>query len=397
VNGIEFGRAMRAALGIDPTALPDLIAGLAAQLGAADVVVYLVDFSQVTLEPMPDRAAHTEIRSSESVASSTAGRSFLAQQPIIEPTAGGGVRIWVPIAEGSNRTGVLAMTVPDASQSVVEGCADLGLFAGYLIAVHDRSTDLYNLHRRRRSITLSASMQWDLLPPLVVKSPEIEIAGLIEPAYDVGGDCFDYSINGATADIALFDPVGHDIRSALLAGLVMGAYRHQRRAGKTLTEIHETLDDTISDQYDDMSFVTGQLARLQLSTGTLQWTNAGHPAPLLLRDGTVTDVLSCPPTMPWGLGRPLSRPARQPPTVATATLEPGDEVLFFTDGAIEVRNRERRELGRDDLAVLFSRNLSDERQPEQTVRHLARAVLEYSQDDLSDDSSFVLLHWTGHA
>lgn len=396
MDGIEFGRAVRAAQSVDPTALPDLVAGLSAQLGAADVVLYLVDFAQVTLEPLPDRSPHAEIRSSELVASSIAGRSFLAQQPVTEPTSGG-VRVWVPIAEGSNRTGVLAMTVTDASEGVLEGCADLGLFAGYLIAVHDRSTDLYNLHRRRRSITLSASMQWDLLPPLVVKSPAIEIAGLIEPAYDVGGDCFDYSINGATADIALFDPVGHDIRSALLAGLVMGAYRHQRREGKTLTEIHETLDDAISDQYDDMSFVTGQLARLELSTGTLQWTNAGHPAPLLLRDGKATDVLSCPPTMPWGLGRPLSRPERRPPTVATQSLQPGDEVLFFTDGAIEVRNPDRRELGRDELAALFSRHLSDERQPEQTVRHLARAVLEYSQDGLSDDSSFVLLHWTGHA
>ncbi len=364
------------------------------RLGATDVVLYLVDFEQATLEPLPDRSAHVEVPRSEDVAGSMAGRSFLDQHTVTASRADG-VRVWVPIVEGSDRTGVLAMTVTDASPALLEACADLGLLAGYLIAVHNRSTDLYSLHRRRRSLTLSASMQWDLLPPLVLKSPAIDIAGLIEPAYDVGGDCFDYAINGATADVALFDPVGHSVESALLAGLVVGAYRHQRREGRNLTEIHETLDDAISEHSADLSFVTGQLARLELSTGTLHWTNAGHPAPLLLRSGTGARTMSCPPTLPWGLGRPLSGSARQTPTVATETLEPGDGVLFFTDGAIEVRNAEGRELGRNGLADLASRHLSNDLRPEETVRHLTRDVLEYRQDTLADDSTFVLLGWKG--
>lgn len=105
--------------------------------------------------------------------------------------------------------------------------------------------------------------------------------------------------------------------------------------------------------------------------------------------------MSCPPTLPWGLGRRLSGSARQLPTVATETLEPGDGVLFFTDGAIEVRNAEGRELGRDGLADLASRHLSNDPRPEQTVRHLTRDVLEYRQDTLADDSTFVLLGWKG--
>ena len=396
MDGIDLGSAVRAAHDVDPAALPDLVAGLAARLGATDVVLYLVDFEQATLEPLPGRSSHAEIPHSEVVAASMAGRSFLDQQPVTASRSDG-TRVWVPVVEGSDRTGVLAMTVTDALPALVAACADLGLLAGYLIAVHNRSTDLYSLYRRRRSLTLSASMQWDLLPPLVLRSPSIDIAGLIEPAYDVGGDCFDYAINGATADVALFDPVGHTVRSALLAGLVMGAYRHQRREGRTLTEIHETLDETIGEHYDDMSFVTGQLARLELTTGTLHWTNAGHPAPLLLRSGTGARTLSCPPTLPWGLGRSLAGAARQPPTVAVETLEPGDGVLFFTDGAIEVRNAEGRELGRDGLADLASRHLSEDPRPEQTVRHLTRDVLDYRQDALADDSSFVLLSWKGRA
>ncbi len=394
MDGIDLGSALRAAHAADPAAVPDLIGGLAAGLGATDVVLYLIDFEQAVLEPLPGRSAHTELPHSETVSGTMAGRAFLDQQPVTALRSGD-VRVWVPIVEGSDRTGVIALTVTDDSPALLQQCADLGLLAGYLIAVHDRSTDLYNLHRRRRSLTLSASMQWDLLPPLVVKSPKIDIAGLIEPAYEVGGDCFDYAINGATANIALFDPVGHSLQSSVLAALTIGTYRHQRREGRTLPQIHDTLDDVIGDQYDDMSFVTGQLARLDLSTGTLRWTNAGHPPPILLRRGTTATTLACPPTPPWGLGRRLSRTERQSPTIATNALEPGDGVLFFTDGAIEVRDADQREFGPDKLADLANRHLSNDARPEQIVRHLARAVLEHRQNTLADDASFVLLRWKG--
>ena len=393
---MDFGAAVRAAHGADPAALPDLIGRLAGGFGATDVVLYLVDFQQVVLEPLPDRPAHMEVPHREAVSSTMAGRAFLEEQPVTASRADG-VRVWVPIAEGSDRTGVLALTVTDASPALLQQCVEIGLLAGYLIAVHDRSTDLYGLYRRRRSLTLSASMQWDLLPPLVVRSPAIDIAGLIEPAYEVGGDCFDYAINGATADIALFDPVGHSLHSALLAALAVGAYRHQRREGSTLTQIHDGLDDAISEHFEDLSFVTGLLARLDLSSGTLHWTNAGHPPPLLLRRGAGARTLSCAPTVPFGLGRSLHRPARQPPTVAADALEPGDGVLFFTDGAIEVRDAQGRALGSEGLADLASRHLSHDPRPEQIVRHLARAVLEYRQDNLADDASFVMLTWKGRS
>ena len=63
-------------------------------------------------------------------------------------------------------------------------------------------------------MSLAASMQWDLLPPLVMQAGSVSIAGLIEPAYDVGGDCFDYSLNGPVFDFAIMDAMGHGVSSA---------------------------------------------------------------------------------------------------------------------------------------------------------------------------------------
>jgi serine phosphatase RsbU (regulator of sigma subunit) len=171
-------------------------------------------------------------------------------------------------------------------------------------------------------------MQWDLLPPLVFKSSRVTVAGLLEPAYDVGGDCFDYALNGPLLSIALMDAMGHGLNSAVLSSLAVGCYRHDRREGQTLVSTHHDLDTTIGTRYRGDGFVTGQLAQLDVDTGSLDWTNAGHPLPLLIRRGRVIGQLECTPTVPWGLGEESA----VHPVVAQEALEPDDSVLFFTDG-----------------------------------------------------------------
>ena len=57
------------------------------------------------------------------------------------------------------------------------------------------------------------------------------VAGIVEPAYDVGGDCFDYAANGPTFDLAIMDAMGHGLGSATVSGLAMGAYRNDRPRG----------------------------------------------------------------------------------------------------------------------------------------------------------------------
>ena len=218
VSLIDFPLALRVARGANPSSMPEVLATAAAGFGATDVVVYLVDFGQTVLEPMPDRAAHAEMPVSESLAATMAGRAFTEQQ-VLTADRDNGIRIWVPIVEGSDHTGVVAFTVPAVDDRVLDACEELGILAGYLIAAHARCTDLYNLYRRRHRMSLAASMQWDLLPPLVLKAEGVAVAGLVEPAYDIGGDCFDYAVNGAFLDFAIIDAMGHGLGSARIASL----------------------------------------------------------------------------------------------------------------------------------------------------------------------------------
>jgi serine phosphatase RsbU (regulator of sigma subunit) len=392
VPPLNLGHALRAAQGADPASVPDVVLRLASDVGATDVVAYLVDFAQTTLEPLPGRTTHAEVPHTEEVATTMAGRAFIDQSPAIAERSDG-VRVWVPIVEGSDRTGVLAVTVPEATEDVVTACEELGLFAGYLIATQARSTDLYNLHRRRRALSLPASMQWDLLPPLVLKTDRMVVAGLLEPAYDVGGDCFDYALNNTVFDLALFDPVGHGLSSALIAALCVGCYRHDRRESNGLEHMHAHLDVTTADALPHLAFATGQLARVDLDTGAMTWTNAGHPLPILIRGGQVVKQLDCPPTLPWGLGE-LANPTTST-TVATEALEPGDSVLFYTDGVVEAHLPGQDEFGVERLADLVGQHASDQLEPEAVISRLVRAVLEHQDDQLADDATLVLFQWNG--
>ena len=382
---MDISAALRAAHSADPASVVDVLAASVRVFGATDLVVYLVDFEQKVLEPLPDRAVHAELAHAEDVATTMAGRAFLGRS-VVTAERPEGTRVWVPLTEGSDRTGVLAMTVQDASDGLLAECLDAGVVAGYLIATHTRCTDLYQLHRRRKNMSLAASMQWDLLPPLVLRTPKCKVAGRLEPAYEVGGDCFDYALNGPVLDLALVDAMGHGVTSATIASLAVGSYRHGRRESRPLASMHAAIDELLGSQFNGDAFATGQLARLELESGQLSWTNAGHPCPLLIRNGQVVDQLVVERTLPWGLDAGPATPAQE-------SLEPGDGVLFFTDGVVEARTPDGEEFGVERLADLAGQYASELLEPEEIVRQILRSVLDHRRAELRDDATVLLVEW----
>jgi serine phosphatase RsbU (regulator of sigma subunit) len=101
--------------------------------------------------------------------------------------------------------------------------------------------------------------------------------------------------------------------------------------------------------------------------------------------------LDCPPALPYGLGALTGITA----AVETDVLEPGDSVLFFTDGVTEAHVPGGEQFGVERLADLAGQHASDELEPEELVRRLVRAVLDHQDDMLSDDATMVLFKWNG--
>jgi hypothetical protein len=343
-------------------------------------VVYLGDFSGEQLLPMtvgvPD----------EEVAGSMAGRAFSTGEPVTSERDDG-IRVWVPVSEQASRTGVLAVTVGDDDAATVERVELLGVFAGLAIAAAARVSDVPYVRRKGQQMSLAAGMQWDLLPPLNTRTPGATIAGLLEPAYDIAGDAFDYSISGAHLDFAIIDGMGHGIGSTLLTGLAVGAYRHARRRGASIADIHDSIDDALISNYNDESFATGVVGRLVFGTGRLEWTNAGHPPPLLLRGRKVVAELANEPVLPFGL--------RGQPRIGTADLEPGDALLLYTDGVTEARAAGGELFGLDRLTDLLEQEAASGRPPEEMLRRLVHALLEHQPEGLRDDATLLLVQWTG--
>ena len=371
-----------------PQDVADLLERVARPVGT-DLTLYLVDFQQVVLQAVPSLAS-PRVVAEENVSTSLAGRAFMTSTPVVAARPDGD-RVWVPVHEHSVRIGVLAITVPIADEATLALCTHLGELAGMVVAGAGRYTDLIHVRRRGRSMTLAASMQWDLLPPMTLRSPRAVVTGLLEPAYEVAGDAFDYALNDDRLDIAVFDGMGHGIASTLLTTLAVGAYRHARRDGSDLTTMHRAIDRAVEAQYDGDAFVTGVLARLQLETGELTWCNAGHPVPLLLRDRKVLGPLSYEPAPPFGLDG-------QGCHAQVEALEPGDALLLYTDGVVEARTSTGAEFGLDRLADLLEREAAAETTPEETLRRLVRSLLDHQGGgDLRDDATLVLVRWAGPA
>lgn len=377
-----------------PDAPPgDLIALLevaAAPLAVERIDVYLVDFQGIVLQPVQfDPAMSGPVLADEDVAGSMAGRAYATGEPVTAERDGG-VKVWVPLVERGERTGVVALSfgVSQVGDRLLTECVRLGLFAGLMVRGFARTTDLFHLCRRGRPMALAAGMQWDLLPPLSVRSTEVLASGCLEPAYDIAGDAFDYALNGGVLQAALFDGMGHGVESTLLTTLAMGAYRHYRRLNEPPGLLYGAINDTVESQYHGDAFVTAVLARLGLEDGMLEWVSAGHPPPLLLRDRRVSRVLECVPSLPLGLGGGCRQ-------VASESLEPGDSVLFLTDGVIEGRSEDGEEFGMERLRWAWEREWASGRPPEEVLRRVVRAVSSFCSGRMRDDATLLQICWFG--
>lgn len=388
-----------------PHAMPELVAEHAELLGAHDALAYLADLQQTVLVPFvgsqgPGRGQHLE----ELLVDTTlAGRAFQHGEVQVQTLVTNGdfpdaVRVWLPLLDGTERVGVLAVRIDDRAALERDGGLLLTRLMRYasLVAEMLVSKTLYGdtivRVRRRAQMGLAAEIQWGLLPPLTFASPEVVVAAALEPAYEVAGDSVDYAVDAGVGRFAVFDGMGHGLRSAQLAATTVAAYRNARRNGRTLSAT-AAMVDVVTHDADGDAFVTGVLAELDLATGVLSWVNAGHPEPLLLRRGRLVRTLHVEGGLPFGLSFGLTPGQGHP--VGTEHLQPGDRVLIYTDGITEARAPSGQQFGLERLVDMLVRAEADALPAPETMRRVVRALLEHQQNELSDDATFLVVEWHG--
>jgi serine phosphatase RsbU (regulator of sigma subunit) len=381
------GDLLRRAALTPPDLLAGDIAGALRDAGGHHLALYVVDYEQETLQPVALAAElMVEAPKAVRVEGTMAGRAFQAQQVVTAPDDEGW-RVWVPVRERAERIGVLELGFDALDDELLRLVGDLGLLVGHLVRTAGRYTDQIELRRRRRPMNLAAEMQWDmLLPPLGFSSPELAIAGLLEPAYLVAGDAFDYALNGDVLDFAILDAMGHGVNSTLASTLALGAFRFGRRRQLELTVAAELIDDALIERFDGQEFVTGHLAQLDVATGRFRWVNAGHPLPLLVRGPRVVAELQCEPSLPFGLGVTIAE-------IGECQLQPGDKLFFYSDGAVEARPAGGEEFGVERLRDHIEQFAGAGLVASEVLRRIARELRRHRGGELKDDATLVFLEW----
>ena len=354
-------------------------------LGADAVTLYLADQEQYVLVPVPTTADPS--REPLGIEATLAGRCF-RQTELQE--ANGGREVWLPLLDGLERLGVIQLEFSDPSARVeVELLHAFAAATAEIVLAKLPYGDLFTLVRRREVMSLAGEITWNLMPPLTFGTDRMVISCVLAPAYDVGGDSFDYAVDDTTARLAVFDAMGHGLNAGLLATVAIAAYRHARRSGMDLMETVKCVDRAVGNSFAGQQFVTGIIAELDLASGTLTWHCAGHPNALLLRGTRIVKTMETEPGLPLGLGETFGDDRR----LSNESLEPGDRVLLYSDGVVEARNADGEFFGVERLADLVSREAVGGQPAPETMRRLMHAILEHQSGALQDDATTMLVEW----
>lgn len=293
--------------------------------------------------------------------------------------------VHAPVTERGESIGLLELYLPDEPRrEVVSEIGRVAHLLAFVIIANSRHTDLFEWGQRSRTFSLSAEIQQRLLPAArTCEAAAFTLAGWLEPAADIGGDTFDYSLARDSLHLSLTDAMGHGVDAALTASVCVGSLRGARRRGLSLleqaAEVNAVLHAHAARRSDD-DFVTGLLGRLALDSGHLELVNAGHVRPFLIRSNELV-TLDLKVNVPFGLF------ADSTYTTTLVPLEPGDRVILVTDGMLE------RNVASVDLPSAM--NETRDLHPREVVRALADRALAAAGHALQDDATLLCLDWHG--
>ena len=211
-----------------------------------------------------------------------------------------------------------------------------------------------------------------------------QLAGALLPAYEVGGDWFDFVENRDGAWLAIADAAGTGPTAAGLSASALGALRAARRSGQDLVQAAATMDEVIRGLDNPNFTVTAVLARWHAPTATLAWLNCGHPPAHVANPEGGFAELEGPihPALGAGSG---------PPTFETnvVTLQSTERLVLVTDGITERMVKGGGRFGIDGLrrATLSA----DAPTAAATAMAIHRAVTTCSPDPLQDDATVIVL------
>jgi serine phosphatase RsbU (regulator of sigma subunit) len=230
-----------------------------------------------------------------------------------------------------------------------------------------------------------------LLRPVPDRTPPLEIAVRYvsaSAAARIGGDLYEVISTPRHVRFILGDVQGKGLPAVRTATVVLGAFREAAFDATDLTEIASRIELSLRHQAAEEEFVTAVLGQADVGGSSVEILNCGHPPPLLVRNRVVAPVEDPDPGLPLGLAS-LAPSTRTPMKIP---FDPGDQMLFYTDGVSEARNKAGAFYPLSRCGALL-----DGREPQTALYRLQDDVTQYVGHALEDDAAMLLIRPAGES
>lgn len=243
-----------------------------------------------------------------------------------------------------------------------------------------------NKVRIEGELQIARNIQMGMLPQVFPPFPErkdIDLYASMVPAREVGGDLYDYFIQGGRLYFCIGDVSGKGVPASLFMTVVQNLFRAAGQQGLLPAEIAHRINETLADRNEQLMFVTMFIGAIDLETGRLDFCNCGHNPPVVLPKGGHPFFLSCKTNMSIGI---LPEAKFEGESVESFMDTP---LFLYTDGLNEAENPEHVLFGTDRLLAVLGEPYTD---AETIVKRMQAAISDHvAGADASDDLTMLCL------
>jgi sigma-B regulation protein RsbU (phosphoserine phosphatase) len=302
----------------------------------------------------------------------------------------------VPLLLQDRLVGVLDLESTEANAFTSEHERMLATLGSY-IAIALENARLFeesrgNEHRLQDDLATAREIQRQLLPTGAREVPGLDLASVYCSARELGGDFYDFLPYGeGRLAIALGDVSGKGAAAALFASLAVGILReHVIQHPCPPAEVLAMLNRRLHAARLESRFIATVFSVYDAGTRRLTLANSGGPYPILVRDGIVQSIRVG--------GIPLGLFPDTEYEEITLDLQPGDTVLFASDGILESENAQQEEFGFDRLSAVLA-SVSPKHSASDIADKIMAATNHHSGEGVApgDDRTLLVLRVTDHS
>ena len=200
--------------------------------------------------------------------------------------------------------------------------------------------------RMESELRIARSIQMGMIPKIFPPFPErddVDIYASLRPAKEVGGDLYDFFIDGNQLYFIIGDVSGKGIPASLFMAVTRGLYRSATSFLDDPAQILSSMNNAIVGMNESNMFITLFVGILNLEDGTLRYCNAGHNPPLILSPDETVTFMTVHPNIPAGSFVDFKYISQQ------MQIEKGSTLFLYTDGLTEAENSTNQQYGEKQL------------------------------------------------